>query len=332
MKKIFQSVSGPLLLVIFIWTMKYWLSLPFATELTIYTIFVMGCDFLYGGLGMVSFGQPVYMSLGAYATAFYLAFWGSNPLIGILIAILAGVVAGAILGPVFVRLRGDYFALINLAACAIGFFLVMKVLQGFTGADDGIWYRSRMSVLPLLDIRFPKQFFTFLLIVFFCTVIFYRYILGSAFGTACRAIKDNERKAQFLGYNPFRIKWTGFTLSCALSAFSGSLFAINFGFVNPSLGEPLRAAEVLVCTLLGGAGTVYGPFFGAFTFLGIKNIVSKYMVSGWEAVLGALTMILLFIIGKGIWSGISAIWESKFGHTKFSRALGWSSDIKRDVT
>lgn len=306
------EIWGPSLLVAVLWSASLWLSLPFATELAIYSIYVLGCNLLYGYLGMVSFGQPVYLSVGAYSTAIYLAYLGHNPLVGILMGVLAGFVVGFALGPPFVRLRGDYFALVNLATCAIGYFVVAKLFIGITGGEDGLWYRARMGVLPILDLRYPNKFFIFALLVALGTLIIYKFLVQSAFGISCLAVKANERKMRFLGYNAFQIKWAGFILASMLSALSGSLFAVNFGFVNPSLGEPIRAGEVLVATLLGGGGTVYGPFFGAFAFLGIKNVVSKYIIARWELYMGILTILVMFRFEKGIWGNIDAIIKERF--------------------
>lgn len=312
MTKVLKGIWGPVLLIIALWSAKFWLSLPFATELAVYSIYVMGCNLLYGYLGMVSFGQPVYLCVGAYTTAIYLAYLGQNPLVAILMGLLAGFVVGFALGPPFVRLRGDYFALVNLATCAIGYFMVTKLFIGITGGEDGLWYRTRMGVLPILDLRHPSKFFIFALLVALGTLIVYKYLIESTFGVSCLAVKVNERKMRFLGYNAFQIKWAGFVLATMLSALSGSLFAVNFGFVNPSLSEPIRAGEVLIATLLGGAGTVYGPFFGAFAFLGIKNVVSKYIIAKWELYMGILTILVLFRFEKGLWGNIEAIIKERF--------------------
>lgn len=312
MTRFLKDIWGPVLLVVVLWSAKFWLSLPFATELAIYSIYVMGCNLLYGYLGMVSFGQPVYLSVGAYTTAIYLAYLGHNLLVAILMGLLAGFVVGFALGPPFVRLRGDYFALVNLATCAIGYFVVTKLFIGITGGEDGLWYRTRMGALPILDIRHPSKFFIFALLIALGTLIVYKYLAQSAFGVSCLAVKANERKMRFLGYNAFQIKWAGFILATMLSALSGSLFAVNFGFVNPSLGEPIRAGEVLIATLLGGAGTVYGPFFGTFAFLGIKNVLSKYIIAKWELYMGILTILVLFRFEKGIWGNIDAIIKERF--------------------
>ncbi len=305
MKNVFKGIAGPLLLVMLLLVAKYIFpnKMTFIIELAIFSIYVMGNNILYGYLGMVSFGQPFYLGVGAYSAAIYLAHIGTNPLIAIILAILMGVVTGLVFGPVFIRLRGDYFALINAALCAIGLFTVEKLLLPITRGDDGLWYRSRMSELPLLDIRDPNNFFFFALIVLFIVLVLYRFMDKSVIGVSFRAIKVNERKMKFLGYNTFGIRWVGFTLSCVLSALAGSLYAINFGFVNPSLAEPGRAVEVLVATLIGGAGTVYGPFFGTFAFLGIKDLVSKF-ITRWELVVGILTLIVLFKFSKGIWGGV----------------------------
>lgn len=312
MGRIIKASYGPLALVLLMLAARYMFpnKMTFIIELAIFSIYVMGNNILYGYLGMVSFGQPFYLGVGAYATAIYLAHLGSNPLIGMLCALIAGLVVGLVLGPAFIRLRGDYFALINAATCAIGMFTIEKLMLPITRGDDGLWYRSRMSEIPLLDIRMPDNFFIFALAIFLLILILYNFMDKSTLGASFRATKDNESKMKFLGYDTFKLKWIGFALASVMSALSGSLYAINFGFVNPSLAEPHRAAEVLVATLIGGAGTVFGPFFGTLAFLGIKDLVSQY-VAHWELAVGILTLIVLFRFSKGIWGNTEAIIKEK---------------------
>jgi branched-chain amino acid transport system permease protein len=314
MKESVRIVGGPLLLVAGLIVARILIptKMNFITEISIFTIYVMGCNLLYGYMGMVSFGQPFYLSVGAYSAALYLAYLGHNPVVSILLGLVSGLIIGIILGPFFVRLRGDYFALVNAAICAIGLFIFEKLLIPVTRGDDGLWYRARMSALPLLDIRQPANFFFFALLVFLIVLIWFRYMDQSVLGISFRAVKVNERKMRFLGYSAFKIKWIGFTLASMLSGLAGALYAVNFGFVNPHLGTPHRAAEVLVATLIGGAGTVYGPFFGAFAFIGIRDVVSKY-ITRWEFCVGVLTLIVLFKFGKGIWGNIDLLIREKLG-------------------
>jgi branched-chain amino acid transport system permease protein len=317
MGRMIKASYGPLILVFFILMARYTFpnKMTFIIELAIFSIYVMGNNILYGYLGMVSFGQPFYLGVGAYATAIYLAHLGTNPLIGMLCALAAGLAMGLILGPAFIRLRGDYFALINAATCAIGMFTIEKLLLPITRGDDGLWYRSRMSQLPFLDIRLPENFFIFALAIFLLILILYNFMDKSTLGVSFRAIKANENKMKFLGYDTFKIRWIGFSMASIMSALAGSLYAINFGFVNPSLADPHRAAEVLVATLIGGAGTVFGPFFGTFAFLGIKDLVSRY-IAHWELAVGILTLLVLFRFSKGIWGNTEVILNEKFGRKK----------------
>ncbi len=317
MSKNIRIIGGPLLLVVALLAARivFPTKMNFITEISIFTIYVMGCNVLYGYLGMVSFGQPFYLGVGAYAAAIYLAYLGNSPLVSIACGIGVGLIVGVVLGPFFVRLRGDYFALVNAAICAIGLFVFEKLLLPITRGDDGLWYRARMSETPLLDIRQPANFFFFVMIVFAAVLILFRYMDQSVLGISFRAIKVNERKMRFLGYSAFKIKWIGFALASMLSSLAGSLYAVNFGFVNPNLGTPHRAAEVLVATLIGGAGTVYGPFFGSFAFIGIRDVVSKY-IARWEFFVGVLTLIVLFKFGKGIWGNIDLLLREKFGEKR----------------
>ena len=283
-------------------------KMTFLTEVAIFTIYVMGNNILYGYLGYVSFGQPFYLGMGAYAAALYLAYIGHNPLVAILVAVCYGMLLGIILGSVFIRLRGSYFALVNAALCAIGTFLLEKVLINLTRGSDGLWYRSRMSATPIIDIRLPGNLFYFILLVLLIVFLLYRYMDKSALGVAFRAVQSDNSKMKFMGYNTFKIRWAGFTLAAMLSALAGSLYAVNFGFVNPNLGENSRAIEVLVATILGGAGSVYGPLFGAVAFLGIKDIVSHW-ITHWELVVGILTITVLFRFSKGIWGSIETLFN-----------------------
>jgi len=308
MDKIFRFVRGPFILVVLVVIVRYLFpsKMTFLFEISTFSIYIMANDVLYGYMGMVSFGQPFYLGVGAYSAALYLAHVGHNPLIAMALAILGGIVTGALLGPAFIRLRGDYYALINAALCAMGLFMVEKVMLPITRGDDGLWYRSRMHETPFLDLRHPNDVFWFTMIILLIVLILYTWLDRSTLGACFRAIKVNESKMKFLGYDTFKIRWIGYTLMCVMAALAGSLYAINYGFVNPSISEPARAAEVLVATLLGGPGSVYGPFFGTVAFLGLKDLVSAFMTR-WELGVGIFTIIVCFYFKGGVWGTIQII-------------------------
>jgi branched-chain amino acid transport system permease protein len=323
MNQLSRYVRGPLILVALLVIMRYLFpnKMTFFWEVSTFGIYIIANDILYGYMGMVSFGQPFYLGVGAYAAAIYLAHIGHNIFIAISLAILAGLVTGLILGPAYIRLRGDYYALINAATCAMGLFMVEKVLYSITNGDDGLWYRSSMQPTPLLNLKMPGDVFWFTMIILGLVMIFYTWLDRSTLGAAFRGMKASENKMKFLGYDTFKLRWLGYTMMCVLAALSGSLYAINYGFVNPSITEPARSAEVLVATLLGGPGSVYGPFFGTVAFIGIKDFVSAIMTR-WELAVGILTIIVCFYFEGGVWGTIQKIgYKIKARATKTDRAV-----------
>lgn len=308
MNQLSRYVRGPLILVALLVVARYLFpsKMTFFWEVSTFGIYILANDILYGYMGMVSFGQPFYLGIGAYATAIYLAHIGHNIYIAISMAILAGLMTGLILGPAFIRLRGDYYALINAATCAMGLFMVEKVMYPITNGDDGLWYRSSMHETPFLNLKMPGDVFWFTMIVLGLVMVFYTWLDQSTLGAAFRGMKASENKMKFLGYDTFKLRWLGYTMMCVFAALAGSLYAINYGFVNPSISEPSRAAEVLVATLIGGPGSVYGPFFGTIAFLGFKDIISAVMTR-WELAVGILTILVCFYFEGGVWGTIQTI-------------------------
>jgi len=300
MKSIWQSGRGIVIAFGLILLVRLFLPLPFAIEVLIFGIYVMGLNFLLGKLGFISFGQPAYLGIGAYGTAIYLYYFGTNPYVGILIGILSGIVVTFIIGAFFVRLRSDYFALVNLAFAVIVFFLVLKVFVDITHGNNGLWYIMRIKSTRILDLGRPKDFFIFAFLIALGVWILFKYIDCSVYGAGCLATKINEEKMKFLGYSTFNIRWFSFVLANTISALAGSLYAIYFGFVGPNLIEPTRAAEIVVVTLLGGVGTLFGPLIGAFVYTGMKDLISK-IITHWELVIGLLLVIVMLAGEKGIW-------------------------------
>jgi branched-chain amino acid transport system permease protein len=291
--------------------MRVLLPLPFTIEVLIFAIYAMGLNFLLGRAGFISFGQPAYLCTGAYVTAVYLFYFGHNPYLGFLIGILGGLILTVILGPFFVRLRSDYFALVNLAFAVIVFFMLEKVLVKWTHGDNGLWYMMRISSTPILDLGKSGDFFIFTLIVTLLVWIFFKYLDGTVFGAGCLATKVNEEKLKFLGYSTFQIRWLSFVIANTISALAGSLYAVYFGFVSPGLTEPSRVADVVVVTLLGGVGTLYGPLVGAFAYTGMKDLISKF-ITHWELIVGLLLVTIMLAGEKGIWGTLEPVLKRIF--------------------
>jgi branched-chain amino acid transport system permease protein len=309
---IIRYIRGPIVMIALLVIVRYIFpsKMTFLFEVSTFGIYIIGNGILYNYMGMVSFGQPFYLGIGAYTAALYLAWVGNSIFIAIFLAILMGVVTGLLLGPAFIRLRGDYYALINASTCAMGLFLVEKIMLPITRGDDGLWFRSRMHETMFLDLRKPNDVFFFTMIILFLVLVFYTWLDRSSLGASLRAMKDSESKMKFLGYDTFKLRWTGYIMMTTLSALAGSLYAINYGFVNPSITEPARSAEVLVATLIGGGG-VYGPIFGTLAFIGLKElgtfVMELFGKAGWELPVGIFIILICFNFKGGVWGTLQII-------------------------
>lgn len=298
--------SGLLIAFALLVLLRIFLPLPFNNEIIIFSVYVIGCNFLLGRVGFISFGQPAYLAVGAYGTAFYLYYFGTNPYVGILIGILSGIVVSFIVGPLFVRLRSDYFALVNMALAVIIFFLMQKVLADITFGDNGLWFLTNVDPTPVLDLTRPEQFYIFALLTAFAVWALYKYLDDSIFGACCLAAKINDDKVRFLGYNNFHIRLAAFVIANTTTALAGSLYAVYLGFVSPEMTSPARTADPVVVTILGGVGTLFGPIVGSVAYTGMKDLISKYF-GNWELVIGILLVFIMLAGEKGIWGSLEPL-------------------------
>lgn len=328
MIKAFKWWWGLLLAFGLLGVSRLFLPLPFLNEVIIFSIYTMGCSFLLGRLNFISFGQPAYLAAGAYSTAFYLVYFGTDPFIGILFGILGGVIVSLIVGTLFVRLRGDYFAMVNLALAAIFFYLTEKTLVKITNGDNGLWFLTSMTSTPVLDITKPDEFFTFALIVAFLIWAFLKYLDDSLYGACCLATKINEDKLKFLGYENFRIRLSAFVLANTITALAGALYAIYFGFVSPEVTSLHRVADPVVVTLLGGAGTLYGPIVGALAYTGLKDVLSE-IIGNWELIIGFLLVFIMLVGEKGIWGTLEPLLEKLFFPKRSLAKNSTAEDLKQ---
>jgi branched-chain amino acid transport system permease protein len=293
---------------------RIFLPLPFANEVMIFSIYTIGCNFLLGRVGFISFGQPAYLAVGAYAAAFYLYYFGTNAYIGILVGIAGGAAVSLLVGPLFVRLRSDYFALVNLALAVIIFYLMQKVFADVTHGDNGLWFLTRLASTPVLDISRPDQFFVFAFLVGIAVWAFYKYLDDSIYGACCLASKINEDKLTFLGYWNFNIRLLAFVIANTTTALAGAMYAVYLGFVSPEITSPARAADPVVVTILGGVGTLYGPIVGSLAYTGMKDLISK-AIGNWELIIGFLLVFIMLAGEKGIWGTLEPLLRKVFVRT-----------------
>ena len=311
MVKAFRWWWGILLAFSLVGLSRLFLPLPFINEVIIFSIYTIGCSFLLGRVGFISFGQPAYLAAGAYGTAFYLFYFGTNPYVGLLAGVLSGLAVSGIVGPLFVRLRSDYFALVNLALAVIFYYLMQKVLADFTRGDNGLWFLTNIASTPVLDISRPDQFFIFALLVALAVWAFYKYLDDSIFGACCLATKINEDKLMFLGYSNYSVRLLAFIIANTTTALAGAMYAVYLGFVSPEITSPSRAADPVIVTILGGTGTLYGPIVGAVAYTGMKDVISK-LIGNWELFIGFLLVFIMLAGEKGIWGTLQPRLEKLF--------------------
>lgn len=328
MVKAFRWWWGILLAFALLAMARVFLPLPFVNEVVIFSIYAMGCSFLLGRVGFISFGQPAYLAVGAYGTAFYLFYFGTNPYIGILLGVLSGLVVSFIVGPLFVKLRSDYFALVNLALAVIIYYLMQKVLVNITHGDNGLWFLTSIASTPLLDLGKPNHFFIFAFLVALAVWAFYKYLDDSIYGACCLATKINEDKLEFLGYSNYSVRLLAFVIANTTTALAGAMYAVYLGFVSPEISSPSRAADPVIVTILGGVGTLYGPIVGAFAYTGMKDVISKF-IGNWELFIGFLLVFIMLAGEKGIWGSLQPLLEKLLFRKRATPRTAGSEKVRR---
>jgi branched-chain amino acid transport system permease protein len=285
-------------------------------EIAYFALFAISFNFLFAYAGLLSFGHAAFFGLGAYVTALSLKHVAGMPfLLSILLAGGAGALGGAIIGFFCVRSKGAYFALLTLAFNQFLWAIAWKWRE-VTGGDDGI---GRIVPKKPVDFgiaavdmtRIENKYYLTMVVVLISVTLGW-YLIRTPFGNTVRAVKVNEERAAFLGYNVNLTKLLIFTLSAAYAGIAGSLFAIFQDFVATSAIDLGMSTQVLFMAFLGGTGSYFGPILGAAIFVYFTDWMSS-MTEHWEFFLGVLFIVLVLYFHRGFIGLIPVRLRSIFG-------------------
>jgi len=284
---------------------EFWVSI--ITEILIWSLLAASVNFLFGYVGLLSFGQALYFGMGMYGVAigvakFGLSFWPAFGL-GVLLAVGMAAVAGVFA----VRLTWHYFAIITVVFSLIFYFLAMT-LKPLTGGDDGMVFSLPPTFTfgeneyGLADPTF--QYFFILACVAVCFYLKYR-VLASPFGRGLMAIRENDTRAALIGLNVYRLRLLAFIVAGFFAGVAGALFALFGRYASASYMFYHVSGEAVVWAIVGGAGTLFGPIVGT----GLLIVVREELSSIWEHYLllvGAVAILVVIYAPKGIvglWNG-----------------------------
>jgi len=273
------------------------IPLHWVIDFTIFSLLVLSFDLLYGFMGRLSFGHVLYYGTGAYVASLVLLHISPNPFLAIAAGVLAGAVLAVVVGFIVLQTDGAPFALINLAFNQIGFWLAASGLQRYTKGEDGL--NTTAGAVGFLNFSNQPVAFGFLLICLLLVFLLLKIFTLSPYGITIRSIKENDDRVKFLGYNIFYFKWLTFVLSSTLAALPGTLFAIFYGFVAPTIISPFGNVEVIFAVLIGGAGNLYGAIIGGVVYKLMSNFLATN-INRWEMLLGILLLIWVFRLRRGM--------------------------------
>jgi branched-chain amino acid transport system permease protein len=268
--------------------------------MTFYAFAIFACAFnlLLGYGGMLSFGHAAYFGLGAYATSWLVssAHWNTVPAIvaGMVISMLAGLAIGLLA----IRRSGIYFAMITLALAQLVYFVCLQA--PFTGGENGIQGVPRGTLLGLVSLKNDMVMYYVVFALMVAVFLAIRRIVSSPFGQVLKAIRENEPRAISLGYDVDRYKLLVFVLSAALAGLAGSLKALVLGFATLSDVLQATSGEVILMTLLGGAGTFLGPIVGAGIVVTLQDSLSDRVGSWVTVIIGAIFVLCVIAFRKGV--------------------------------
>ena len=269
----------------------------FLMQALCFALFACAFNLLIGYVGLLSFGHAAFMGSAAYITAHTVKVWGFPPELGILAGVAVAAVLGTAFGWLAIRSHGIYFAMVTLALAQMIYFIAVQAK--FTGGEDGIQAVPRGHLFGVIDLNQPLVMYYFVLAVFLLGfAILYRTV-HSPFGQVLKAIRENEPRATSLGYNTDRYKLLAFILSATLAGLAGSTKSLVFQLASLTDVEWQMSGQVVLMTLVGGLGTVFGPVVGAFIYVAMENYLAQY--GSWVTVIqGVIFVVCVLVFRRGV--------------------------------
>ena len=279
----------------------------FLMKVMCFALFASALNLLLGFGGLLSFGHAAYFGIAAYVSAYTAKVWGLPPELAILLGTAAAAVLGLLIGALAIRRQGIYFAMVTLAFAQMVYFFSLQA--PFTGGEDGIQAVPRGRLFGFIDLANDLTFyFVVLAIVTGGMLAIYR-IIHSPFGQVLKAIRDNEPRSTSLGYKVDRYKLAVFVMSATLAGLAGAIKALVFQLASLTDVHWTMSGEVVLMTLLGGMGTIFGPLVGAAVIIGMQNYFASF--GAWVTVLqGMIFVISVLLFREGI-VGVISRWIKK---------------------
>jgi len=268
-----------------------------------FALFACAFNLLIGFGGLLSFGHAMFLGTAGYVSAYGAKKWGMPPELAILCGTLASAVLGFVTGALAIRRQGIYFAMITLAIAQMVYFFCLQV--PYTGGEDGIQAVPRGRLFGLFDLANMMVLYYVVLAIFLGAFLLVYRVVHSPFGNVLKAIRENEPRAISLGYDAERYKLLAFVLSATLSGLAGATKAIVFQLASLTDVHWTMSGEVVLMTLLGGMGTIFGPVVGAFTIIGLENYLAGF--GQWVTVItGGIFVVCVLAFRRGIVGEIGA--------------------------
>jgi len=321
------GVLGLLLLVPFLF--PSYKAVDLAMKIAIYAVLVASFDILLGFTGILSFGHGMFFGIGAYSVAFLISKYGDptylNLMLGMAMTVLVAAALAVMISFLSLRVKAIFFAMITLAIAELAIVLTTK-LSGFTGGEDGISlsmpgiFAVSFSAGEFLGLNITGRVFTYYFVLLSCLGLFILMLrfTHSPLGRVLQAIRDNEQRAEALGYKTFIFQGISITFGCIMAALVGGLYAMWVGYVNPEscLGVFAIMLAVLLMCIIGGMGTLYGGIVGAAFYLitetflpDLQNLAKEFfpgalflhnVLERWYLVLGTFFILIVIFFPKGV--------------------------------
>jgi branched-chain amino acid transport system permease protein len=269
----------------------------FMMKVMCFALFACAFNLLIGFGGLLSFGHAMFLGSAGYAAAHAAKVWGFTPELAIVFGTVVALAIGVLAGLLAIRRQGIYFAMITLALAQMIFFVALQAK--FTGGEDGIQSVPRGRLFGVIDLAQPMAMYALVTVVFLAGFVLVWRVVHSPFGQVLKAIRENEPRAISLGYDADRYKLVAFVISGGVAGLAGATKALVFQLASLTDVHWTMSGEVVLMTLLGGLGTIFGPVVGAAIIITMQNYLAQ--LGAWVTVVqGVIFVICVLAFRRGV--------------------------------